>query len=171
MSQRRGPKDNVINPAELVPFSESLDKDPKAGMTMDRDSAVVVQPLETTTTAPLDKRYEKEAHNLRIKQWKEGPFACGFTEASWDEEYAKYKNHPREVCAAMVDNDETSPCGCCSAIACRMIGANRVGNMSIVKQSTEWVEEEQEDEHGELKTRRFTRPRLDIVVGPVRTCT
>ena len=37
----------------------------------------------------------------------------------------------------------------------------------VLKQSTEWVEEVEEDENGESKTTRFTRPRLDVMVGPV----
>lgn len=36
----------------------------------------------------------------------------------------------------------------------------------VLRQSTEWVEEEEEDENGETKTTRFTRPRLDCMVGP-----
>ena len=68
----------------------------------------------------------------------------------------------------MIDNADQMPCGCCSAMVCYAIGAGRVGNMAVLKQSTEWVEEQVEDEHGELKTKRFTRPRLDFVVGPVR---
>ena len=39
--------------------------------------------------------------------------------------------------------------------------------MAVLKQSTEWVEEVEQDEEGEETVRRFTRPRLDIVVGPV----
>jgi hypothetical protein len=39
--------------------------------------------------------------------------------------------------------------------------------MAILKQSTEWVEEVEKDENGDRQTRRFTRPRLDFVCGPV----
>jgi hypothetical protein len=42
--------------------------------------------------------------------------------------------------------------------------------MAVLKQSTEWVEETVEDENGETKIKRFTRPRLDFVVGPVSEC-
>jgi hypothetical protein len=172
MSQRRGalPKETA-NP-ELVPFSEVLDK-PAGGMQMDRDSMV---PLETSKTpmapksAPpvsLDARYEKETQSMKLKKWQEGPFAAGFTESTWDEEYAKYKNNPKDACFSMAEHDGM-PCICCSAVVCSALGATRVGNMAVLKQSTEWVEEQEEDENGEMKVRRFTRPRLDVVVGPVR---
>ena len=172
MSQRRGLPKETANP-ELVPFSEVLDK-PHGGIQMDRDS---MEPLETTAkkapvpskpapSASLDVRYEKEAQNLKLKEWKEGHFAAGFTPSTWDEEYAKFRKNPYDECLSMPDND--APCVCCSAILCSKLGASRVGNMAILKQSQEWVEEEEEDENGETKTRRFTRPRLDVVVGPVR---
>ncbi|OEU18747.1 hypothetical protein FRACYDRAFT_274878 [Fragilariopsis cylindrus CCMP1102] len=65
------------------------------------------------------------------------------------------------------DKDHSVPCGCCSAIMCSVLGAGRIGNMAILKQSTEWVTEEVPDEeNGGMKTNRFTQPRLDFVVGP-----
>jgi hypothetical protein len=115
----------------------------------------------------LDVRYEEEAKNLKIKQWREGHFATGVMDGTWDEAYAKYKRNPKDECFSMSDDDGT-PCLCCSAMACSAIGAGRVGNMAVLKQSTEWVEEEEVDENGESTARRFTRPKLDVVVGPVR---
>ena len=174
MSQRRGaPPKETANP-EMVPFSESLDG-PSGGMKMDR---AAMEPLETPVPAKappkanapapvsLDARYESEAQANRVKQWKEGPFAVGLTEFTWDEEYGKYRNNLKDECLSMADNDGM-PCICCSAVVCSKIGASRVGNMAVLKQSTEWVEEEEEDENGETKTRRFTRPKLEVVVGPV----
>ena len=66
----------------------------------------------------------------------------------------------------MIENDNTTPCGCCSAMICSMLGAGRVGNMAVLRQSTEWVDEMVQDENGETTSKRFTRPRLDVVVGP-----
>ena len=54
-----------------------------------------------------------------------------------------------------------------SAQICPLLGASRVGNMAVLKTSQEWVEEiELDEETNERTVRRFTRPRLDIVVGP-----
>jgi hypothetical protein len=59
---------------------------------------------------------------------------------------------------------DESGCLCCSALACAKAG--RVGNMVVLRSSTEWVEEVEEGEGGEEKVRRYMRPRLDCVVGP-----
>jgi hypothetical protein len=173
MSQRRGgaPRETAAAQEEMIPFSEVLDP-PSVGLTMNREEdAVPLEPIpqkkSSSQTAPLslDGRYEAEAQNLKLKQWKEGPFAAGLTESTWEEEYARYKTSPGEAC---MDMNDAMPCMCCSALVCGYLGAARVGNMAVLKQSTEWVEEIEEDENGESKTTRFTRPRLDVVVGPVR---
>ena len=178
MSQRRAvvgasAKESVKSGEEMVPFSQALEKQPRIPMSMDRDSELLAaEPIAATAnpTLSLDQRYEAESQILKQKLWKESPFAVGLTEPTWAEEYAKYKRNPRKAC--MDSTDEAGiPCTCCSAFFCSMIGAGRVGNMAILKQSTEWVEEVDEDgTDGDPKIRRFTRPRLDIVVGPV-SCT
>ena len=182
---------------ELVPFSKSLDE-PGGGLTMsmDResmeplqvDSAVVTTSelasssttiasgnattLPTTsssTSTSLDVRYNEESKQMKIKNWKDGPFATGYTPATWEEEYDNYRNNVRGECMKMVDNNENVvPCGCCSAFVCSKLGAGRVGNIAILKQSTEWVEEisEEVDDNGEPKMKRFTRPKFLFVAGP-----
>lgn len=163
MSQRRGggaPKEAVAVEEETMPFAESLDV-PAGGLT---DAA----PLSNGSLS-LEARYESETQAMKLKQWKEGHYAAGMTAATWGEEYQKWRHNFREQLLKFDENDG-SPCGCCSAVVCGALGAGRVGNMAILRQSQEWVEEEEEDEDsGEKKTRRFTRPRLDIVVGPVST--
>ena len=71
----------------------------------------------------------------------------------------------------MGNKNDSLPCGCCSAIVCSVLGAGRIGNMAVLKQSTEWVTEEVPDEENPtsntMKTKRYTQPRLDFVVGPV----
>lgn len=151
---------------EQVPFSETLDK-PSASMTMDRNVDDIEEqkvPLASGSLS-LDARYEEESRDLRTKQWKEGYFAAGMTTPSWREEYQKWKNHPRQQCMNCDDND-SAPCVCCSALVCGLLNTGRVGNMVVFRQSQVWVEDEAEDENGELKTRRYTRPQLDCVVGP-----
>jgi hypothetical protein len=170
MSHRRGgggPKEAVKKEEEMVPFNESLDQ-PKIPLTMDRDGDVpeenkVAQPIASLS---LDERYETEASNLKEKLWKENPFAVGLGEPTWEEEYANFKRNPKQQCMDTAEA-EGVPCICCSAMVCGAIGAGRVGNMAVLKQSTEWVEEVEQDENNVEKIRRFTRPKLDIVVGPV----
>lgn len=147
MSQRRGggtaQGEAGVLKEEMVPFSEVLDK-PSGGQTMDREdggAGDVEQPAAQTpssgsnnnaTPVPagsmsLDSRYEAEAQNIRLKQWKEGPFATGMTDTTWDKEYARYRKSPREAC---MDMDDDMPCLCCSALVCGYLGAARVGNMA-----------------------------------------
>ena len=169
MSHRRGggPKEAVKKEEEMVPFNEALDQ-PKTPLTMDRageapEENKAAQPVASLS---LDERYETEANNLKQKLWKENPFAVGLCEPTWTEEYAKFKRNPHQQCVDTAEGDGV-PCICCSALVCSAIGAGRVGNMAVLKQSTEWVEEVEEDEDDVEKIRRFTRPKLDIVVGPV----
>jgi hypothetical protein len=99
MSQRRGgPKDKAVvavSKEELVPFSEVLDP-PSTGLEMDRES---IEPLQIESApnsgnggsataivsgndaVSLDARFNAENQQLKIKAWREGPFATGFTPA------------------------------------------------------------------------------------------
>jgi len=192
MSQRRGAKESggaVQKSEEILPFSKVLDNsNPSSSSSPSTigglDPLQVVSPpnssgrsAETSQTevegaVSLDERYHAETQQHKTKQWQESHFARGFTEATWEAEYAKYKNNWKGACMQMMDNNERDssvPCGCCSAIMCSFLGAGRIGNMTILKQSTEWITEEVPDEEnpeGGTKTNRFTQPRLDFVVGP-----
>jgi hypothetical protein len=194
MSQRRGGAKGSTKPAvevsseEMVPFSESLDQATSSSLHIDRESmepslqqqqtnndnepsngstnnTTVLPSGNATSALSMDARFHAENEQLKIKAWKEGPFATGFVPATWDEEYASYRSDVRGQCMKIVDNDNTTPCGCCSALVCAMLGAGRVGNMAVLRSSTEWVEEVG-DEIGESTTKRVTRPRLDCLVGP-----
>ena len=170
MSQRRGGshKEPVVAvEEETIPFNESLDL-PADGLSMERAipeaSAAPIDAPVASGSLSLDARYESETQTLKLKVWKEGHFAAGMTAASWGEEYHKWRHNFREQCF----EDDGNPCGCCSSVVCGALGAGRIGNMAILRQSTEWVEEQEEDETtGEMKPKRFTRPRLDMVAGPV----
>jgi len=118
---------------------------------------------ETVPLATSDPDRQKiERHNHRVKVWKESPFACGLTEPTWTDEQTRPSPHTNKS----LPPDETG-CLCFSAYVCAWMGASRVGNMAVLKQSQEWVEEfVQDEETGETVTRRYSRPRLDVVVGP-----
>jgi hypothetical protein len=122
------------------------------------------EPLNSLSS--LDERYDTEKHhNLRVKHWRESPWACGLTEPSWEAERSSHK--ARQKFGHEDLNPDSSGCLCCSAMICPFLGAGRVGNMAVLSQSTEWVEQVEEDEEtGEEKIKRFTRPKLNIVLGP-----
>jgi len=166
---------------EMVPFSEVLDG-PASGAgirTMNRESSDPPHAFNPNSTksaeekiAPIsiDDRYGTESEQIRAKQWQESYFARGCTLDSWDAEYNEMKeNGWKGECSKMMDGKDRNavPCGCCSAIICSALGAGRVGNIAVLKQSNEWVTEEVADEEtGRTKTKRYTRPRLDFVAGP-----
>jgi len=165
MSQRRGGNSKD----EIVPFSQVLDG-PASGPPGAMDRELSEPNEEMTASLSIDARYNTESQQIKTKQWKESYFARGCTLSSWEAEYAKLKDNGwKGECSNMMDgNDNTSvPCGCFSAIVCSSLGATRVGNFAVLKQSNEWITEEiPDEENGGTKTVRSTRPRLDFVVGP-----
>ena len=132
-------------------------------------------PAPTNETAPmpvsLDARYDAESQQIRTKAWVESYFACGNVHSTWEAEYIQLRETGwKGQFSKMMDGADRNsvPCGCCSAIVCPMLGAGRIGNIIVLKQSNEWVTEEVPDlENGGSKTERSTQPRLDFVVGPV----
>mmetsp|Transcript_11503 Transcript_11503/g.23735 ORF Transcript_11503/g.23735 Transcript_11503/m.23735 type:complete len:321 (-) Transcript_11503:182-1144(-) len=174
MSQRRGGSANKISGIEneeVLPFSRALDGPASGGiggMNRESDEAEEI----TTTTAPvsIDARYHAESQQIRKQQWEESYFARGCTNSTWEAEYGQLQeNGWRGECSKMMDQKDANPvpCGCCSAILCSALGAGRMGNMAVLKQSNEWVTEEVPDEeNGGTKTIRTTRPKLDFVAGP-----
>lgn len=113
--------------------------------------------------ADVELRYQVERHKARVKHWKESPFACALVEPTW---LGQRTFHKRMYGAEETAPDE-SGCTCCSARICPLFNAGRVGNMVVLRSSHEWVEEIDEDEEtGEKYVRRYTRPRLDCVLGP-----
>jgi len=125
------------------------------------------------STLSIEQRYQQERQASRMKHWRENTHCAGLVEPTWQDELDN--SNPCCGCCPNVDLDsrsdemEAGACGCVyiSACVCSKFGAGRVGNMAILKQSQEWVEEIQEDEEtGEDTKRRFTRPRYDWIVGP-----
>lgn len=163
MSQRRSvnPKSRVVSeePTVVVKGSLSLETSPN-------DPEKV--PLSNSSS-----EMSQEGTSLRVKNWKESPFAVGLTEPTWEAERLRLTKRKGEDPNPTLRFDEdfvprdTTGCLCFSAFVCSYLGAGRVGNMAVLRSSAEWVEEvEQDEETGEEKVTRFTRPRLHCVVGP-----
>ena len=183
MAQRRPPssKPNTIESSVLPPTPtsdndeaedpmEQHDVDPliqkaRAVRSLQLEPAMDFDPDDPTspTATSMEHRYQVERHKARIKHWKESPFACGLVEPTWVDQQTFHKH--------MYGAEETAPdetgCSCCSARICPLFNAGRVGNMVVLRSSHEWVEEVTHDEEkGEPTVRRYTRPRLDCVLGP-----
>jgi hypothetical protein len=162
MSQRRAvAAAKVPSSAEVLP--EIVGEDESSPSKAVKGSLSLEAAEETVPLAASEDI--KDWVNNRTKVWLDSPWAAGLTEPTWLDEMEKSRRrHPYN------DDDintDSSGCLCCSAIVCPYLGAGRVGNMAVLHSSTEWVEEvEQDEETGEKQVRRFTRPRLNIVVGP-----
>jgi hypothetical protein len=168
MSQRRpvaaakAPASAEVLPEIVNEEVSSHSKPVKGSLSLEAEETVPLAPYE-------DIQQEKGGTRTKLKLWLESPFAAGLTEPTWVHEL-KYSTRRGQAAHNDDDDDinsDTSGCLCCSAIVCPYFNAGRVGNMAVLHSSTEWVEEmEQDEETGEKQVRRFTRPRLNIVVGP-----
>lgn len=106
-----------------------------------------------------------EALDRKTKHWTESPFAVGCVNVAWQDD------RPSGWCSssrASRDVDRAYPV---TSIVCSCLGADRVGNLSVLAQSTEEYDEPEVDpESGVvLATHRKTRPRLLWVCGPYWT--
>ena len=149
-----------------------------------------------TQPLSIDQRYSEERMAAKVRHWREGELAAGLVELTWKDELGKHRytdendaNGPnRGVCADCCREEMEPTCGCLylSGLVCSRIGAGRVGNMAILKESTVMVEEEidepddaeeqMESEHGtasspssssgRVRTRKVHKRRIDLVVGP-----
>jgi hypothetical protein len=177
MSQRRSRKDEEqaamisteVSVEEVMGCLTLDDGKPSPTKLSQRDS------VADGPTAPLsiDELYRHERLSAKRKHWKEAPFAAGHVEITWrDEDCCCGAGSGRSgpsvagLTSSEIDPD-SSGCLWCSGLFCPRIGAGRVGNMAVLYQVQEWVEQVEEDEEtGEKKIRRFTRPRLVWLMGP-----
>jgi hypothetical protein len=149
--------------AAMVVGSLSLEPGPGSDPPSDRQEDETAGFLDGPDADGLDpdRRFQVERHHSRVRHWMEHPFAAGLVQPTWREERTRTKDMYGD---SELQSDETG-CLCCSALACSRFG--RVGNMVVLRSSTEWVEEVEEGDGGEeQKVRRYPRPRLDCVVGP-----
>lgn len=107
---------------------------------------------------------EVEQDSPKVKNWKESEFAVGLVNVNWkDDRPSWWFNTP-------VNPDGIDRKSSLSAIVCGCLGAKRVGNMAVLAQTTETVEEEIYDPStGTLTTRSRERPKLLWVIGPYWT--
>lgn len=113
----------------------------------------------------LEDEFQREKHALRVKQWKESPFAVGLTDSNWMDERSRPLK-PNNYGDGDIEPDH-SGCLCCSAKVGPFLGAGRVGNMIVFRQTEHWIEEDYVDEEtGDLMKHKVSRPSLGVVFGP-----
>ena len=142
----------------------------------------------------IDRRYREERTAAKVRHWREADLAAGLVELTWRDELDKRRGDGRGPnrgpCAELCSDDQEPMCGCLylSGILCSRLGAGRVGNMAVLRESAVLVEEEvsataDDDDDGGgggggggdeeqakagtvLRTRTVRRRKLDLVVGP-----
>ena len=190
MSQRRAA--NSSKPSPAVVLTEETNKTTvvvkKGSLSLETPSPSNEEKVPLSTGNSLDG-CDHGGPSPRIKHWRESPFAVGLTEPTWEAERLSMSNNGSNNKRNNKGNDEddddgpimfvdddddysmprdTTGCLCCSALVCPYLGAGRVGNMVVLHATTEWIEQvEQDEETGEEKVTRYTRPRLNWVVGPL----
>jgi hypothetical protein len=128
-------------------------------------SQALVEPVMDGSLT-LDEPLSIDSMCPKMKHWKESPFAVGAVGVTWDEECSLKRSSCDQQCCR--EDIDANCCICCSGLICGKLGAGRVGNMAVLRESTEWVEHvEHDEETGEERVlRKYQRPRLDCVVGP-----
>jgi hypothetical protein len=108
--------------------------------------------------AVVNQVNEEDEDDEMKRRWKESPFAVGLTKATWADEQVGCL----DLCRSCSSGSRHSYVHL-SAWLCRYTGAGRVGNMVVLSQDIEEVE----DDSG----RKTKRPRLKWIVGPYWTVT
>eukprot|EP00574_Skeletonema_japonicum_P010658 CAMPEP_0201714878 /NCGR_PEP_ID=MMETSP0593-20130828/1161_1 /ASSEMBLY_ACC=CAM_ASM_000672 /TAXON_ID=267983 /ORGANISM="Skeletonema japonicum, Strain CCMP2506" /LENGTH=372 /DNA_ID=CAMNT_0048204191 /DNA_START=215 /DNA_END=1333 /DNA_ORIENTATION=- len=112
----------------------------------------------TDTTLSLSAKYRQEKHQTKLRHWKESEYAAGLVEPTWADELEKYNREGRSGCCCccppsaelnQVFQEEMDPgCGCIylSAVVCSRLGADRIGNMAVLKSRYVMVEVKDESQ-------------------------
>jgi hypothetical protein len=108
------------------------------------------------------EKYRQEKQLSKVRHWKESDYAAGLVEPTWSEELEKYNREGRSGCcccccppSAELDQmfqEEMDPgCGCIylSAVVCSRLGAERIGNMAVLKSRYVMVEVDEDDNEEE----------------------
>mmetsp|Transcript_6912 Transcript_6912/g.10086 ORF Transcript_6912/g.10086 Transcript_6912/m.10086 type:complete len:383 (+) Transcript_6912:140-1288(+) len=111
----------------------------------------------TDTALSLTEKYRQEKHQSKLRHWKESEYAAGLVEPTWADELEKYNREGRSGCCCccppsaelnQVFQEEMDPgCGCIylSAVVCSRLGADRIGNMAVLKSRYVMVEVDVDD--------------------------
>ncbi len=98
----------------------------------------------------------------KIRHWKDSKFAVGCVNVTWEEDRPSWWCNQKAEEGTVVNGNMAI-----SAIVCGCLRAGRVGNMAVLAQTTETVQEEIYDaDAGQMTTRSSERPKLLWVVGP-----
>lgn len=134
--------------------NQSGDKLPLEIATDDDDQ----QPIDNPNIS-LTEKYRQEKQLSKVRHWKDSEYAAGLVEATWSDELERYNREGGRCCcccccppSAELDQmfqEEIDPgCGCIflSAVVCSRLGAERIGNMAVLKSRYVMVEVEDDND-------------------------
>lgn len=111
-----------------------------------------------------------EARRRKLQHWRDSPFAVGCVNVDWKDDRPSWwciaaRNNRSDQAAR--DIDHTFPV---TSVVCGLLGARRVGNFSVLAQTTVTYDESTEDpETDRIAVQQRKRPKLLCVVGPYWT--
>lgn len=167
----------MSNNAAVVPITSEIASSDFNDENHNNNEGGEQEPLTST------ERYVIERENAKIKHWKEHPYAVGCVEPTWEDELISLRlrrqaningggaygddNNNSGCCSDTENEGADSTCGCVriSAMACSRLGARRIGNMVILKESIETVFEESDDQDDEDNNDTDTVSTNDIEEG------
>ena len=122
-------------------------------------------PSNNNNNMSLTEKYLQEKQQTKVRHWKTSEYAAGLVEPTWHDELEKYSREGHNCCCCCCSSggsglhefdsmfqDEIDPgCGCIylSALICSRLGADRIGNMAVLKSRYVMVEVDDEGEDGE----------------------
>jgi len=113
--------------------------------------------IDITDNNTIEGRYETEREKAKVRHWKESVYAVGLVEPTWaDEQF-----NP--------DRDPLCNCVSIGSKVCARLGARRVGNMAVLRESVETMADDDDDSNDEEnpgRKRNVSRRTFGIVVGP-----
>lgn len=141
----------------------AISVDQSITVSINSDNEATVNQNETNEVNVRNSDSSTDAEERKIQHWKDSDFAVGCVNITWKDDRPSWYCHQNNTRGGSDVDDKVS----LSSIVCGFLGANRVGNMSILSQSTENYEEEITDnETGRVMVRNKERPKLSCVVGP-----
>ena len=141
----------------------AISVDQSITVSINSDNEATVNQNETNEVNVRNSDSSTDAEERKTQHWKDSDFAVGCVNITWKDDRPSWYCHQNNTRGVSDVDDKVA----LSSIVCGFLGATRVGNMSILSQSTENYEEEITDnETGRVMVRNKERPKLSCVVGP-----
>jgi len=91
-----------------------------------------------SASSSMDEEFVVERESAKMRHWKESPYAVGLVEPTWHDERQRRNMRPTAIGCISCPEEIEPTCGCLylSGIVCTKLGAGRVGNMAVLKETS-----------------------------------